>query len=1598
MNTSLVATNDRQERKPLHRMRAPALALLALLSAAAPSAAQSLADTDDVLDGTRYLVRADDLVVADPALATTSSTDVSYFSLDTEDGVITTAENVAAKPVVEPPCIANPDVSTPFPQQTQTMRLFDLAYDVIVTLAPASTTSGAGCGSGQPNSMAFYVDDPKALTRQTWSVGSAGITTRWLHTAVADFNQDGFDDLFIISDEWAYVATAQDTSKPANGVVIRSSFKFDETAMADPAIGDFNADGNLDVAWMGASFTAGAIPAVHFATICAGPVAGTICAGAASFAIKSSSAVIAPKAPTGSLVTVGGKCTENDNNQAGSELRAPAMAVAAGQYDGSPGAELLVAALYEDSGNECKVVAEVYSFTTFTGSGTTGESLTPTLESTLDNLSPHNHIASPASIYAAAGRLNWNGDTDNVAIAISGGTEHNIMVISFTAGLAMTLRDHPFDSGNVNKSFAGLAIGRFSSAPAADASTSCSQDSQCTDTCKSSVCEISGTDCTADGDCTGVCTTDGVCSYIKPNNYNLQIAAFLMARNSDEHFSFVYIYSADPVAAFAPKEIQNFNVENFGIPAMDRGYRGGSLLRAGDLEGRSQRLGTPTVVRIETNIQPDLIVAVPPMHADWLSFGAVGESQFCEPTGNCTTSFSPSNICNCTDPESNTACPDGSELRCLFNFSSLAGTYTSRYDFDETQTNQSESTETTSWSLGVSVDLSGKVKSLTPEGTEATQQLAFAADNSYDHSVSKTNSSFKTETFNASTSTGFYDHVWYTARDYSVFYYPVIGQTICVDSCEEPGVCSISGVACEDDADCPNDFTSCPDADKQPLYVQYSGASSVKSFSDDGGNLEWYQPVHEPGQILSYPWDCDQLAARNGVNICDAESPDYSLLSEAASFSTDTTEQEYKLTWSGGGETSQTVDKSGQFSQKLTWTRTESTPEYSESEEGVKFTQSASINANEAVSTGRTNTSSFDASTGITVTRPGTFLTPSKFAYLVDGYIFGDAPAPGTLDNLMPTSADVQTTGVLRSAFTVDPRAGGSWWEGAGPYKQYVDVALNRPVHLKPDPGVGISSPGVTNCLAVSDDNISTADCVADYRADPTPKGLFNSQFYWLRGFFVTPADAVGQGPQLGQATEGDVLALQVRVYNYSLLDMDLGTIKVDFYAQEWDPQCNTPAGYYNHDQSCTQPGGGIVPCESSCDPCCIANQAVDSIWIGQDVLDPLPGFDSPNYPEQANWTVATTTFDTGAPSVCGSRGCGDKDFLFWVVVWPELADNNGNPALRAELPDHSLTRIPGRLKSIADVCTKDNDCVDGSCRATQGACVADTDCPGAEDNVCASDGTCAVSGTACSSDTDCGECLCALCLDDFSNNVGFFHQAFVIRPESTGATSASSPSNGASAGELAIEQVSVTPAAVRPGEDVLVRAGLRAVGAPINGQLVRFYAVPPHAAQLSVQEVFDTIRPFDVEILSRIRADRVHEAQAPFSSRQVGTHQILVSALVHGEEKLMGSAEVEVGTATAPTPTPTRHAVIENDDGCAISAPPQGASSATIVLAIAPLLFGLLYRSTSGWTTSAGPSTSGTSTSGGSATAGTSAPSSSSASSTAGASPGATASTPGGS
>jgi hypothetical protein len=54
-----------------------------------------------------------------------------------------------------------------------------------------------------------------------------------------------------------------------------------------------------------------------------------------------------------------------------------------------------------------------------------------------------------------------------------------------------------------------------------------------------------------------------------------------------------------------------------GSPTQNSPFAG--VVIPGDFQGRSLRLGQPDIVRIPQQIQPDLVLGMPPMHIDWVN-------------------------------------------------------------------------------------------------------------------------------------------------------------------------------------------------------------------------------------------------------------------------------------------------------------------------------------------------------------------------------------------------------------------------------------------------------------------------------------------------------------------------------------------------------------------------------------------------------------------------------------------------------------------------------------------------------------------------------------------------------------------------------------------------------------------------------------------------------------------------------------------------------------------------------------------------------------------------------------------------------------------
>ncbi len=587
-------------------------------------------------------------------------------------------------------------------------------------------------------------------------------------------------------------------------------------------------------------------------------------------------------------------------------------------------------------------------------------------------------------------------------------------------------------------------------------------------------------------------------------------------------------------------------------------------LVAGDLQGRGMRLGAPNIVRITNHSEPTIILGHPPMHADYI-------------LPNQTTST----------------------ISDVVNFSVVPDSFYSLYDTKLTNTEQSSNMHTTSNSYGFKESASEKFKLNVPLVSMIQGNLTQSWQQKFTSTTTNNDYSYSSQEFDSSTRTGFGDQIWINEYDFSIYYYPVIGQTVC-----------------------PNDKPGCSASEEEPLYVQFSGPSNTQSSSVSGPRLEWYQPLHEPGQIFSYPASYALLEKRySGLIPLSGTSP--------TGFYTDDSPNTESANWSGQSGSSVSTGTSRTHSFESDNSITVGPPKLLDVKgPGLQVSGSFDYNNSNATSTLNTSSTSVGSSTGIGIAKPGTFPTPGLYEYRIQPFIFGAHNPVGTVQTI-PVTGTVGTTGPIRAAFAANPlaQASGTWWQ-TSPYAEYIDVALNHPQRWAK---TSQSSDSGLNCIDAN-------NCVSFN--EPQPDDLWNSEFYMMRGLLVTVDGATG--PQRATASVGDDVYLQARVYNYSLQDMPDGSqVHVRFYRQQ------------------------IVNTKPTS----------DSELIAETTLDPLTGFASAVSQNVENWAVAVAPFTL-------TDDMADKYYLFWVVVWAEDSNNQ----LIQDLPEHGLTEIPQTLTAIGDV------------------------------------------------------------------------------------------------------------------------------------------------------------------------------------------------------------------------------------------------------------------------------------------------------------------------
>src|SRR5207245_1146482 len=141
-------------------------------------------------------------------------------------------------------------------------------------------------------------------------------------------------------------------------------------------------------------------------------------------------------------------------------------------------------------------------------------------------------------------------------------------------------------------------------------------------------------------------------------------------------------------------------------------------------QGRSFVLGEPTKVVIENAAQPSVVVAMPPMHVDFIT-------------------------------------PVGKNAPTLLNVSWNPDGFTTAYQTQETSSNQSSTTNSTSWSFGAKESFGASLSIGNIDEGEGEQfKVTQTAAQDLNGNIEIEHGSYSSHSFDVSQETGIADQVW----------------------------------------------------------------------------------------------------------------------------------------------------------------------------------------------------------------------------------------------------------------------------------------------------------------------------------------------------------------------------------------------------------------------------------------------------------------------------------------------------------------------------------------------------------------------------------------------------------------------------------------------------------------------------------------------------------------------------------------------------------------------------------------------------------------------------------------------------------------------
>lgn len=638
-------------------------------------------------------------------------------------------------------------------------------------------------------------------------------------------------------------------------------------------------------------------------------------------------------------------------------------------------------------------------------------------------------------------------------------------------------------------------------------------------------------------------------------------------------------------------------------------------LASGDFQGGSLRVGPPEIVPLQDVAQLEVVLQAPPMHIDYIQ-------------------------------------PVDTNQAELLNLSYGLPGFNTKFNETSGTTTTSTHDSTDSYSFAEMESLSASISFGIPDVIGATEELRETAKQTQEKIVSQSSSMITSTLQSLTAATDLNDRVWYTQQDLNLYYYPIL---------------------------CPPDPSNPNECDPHPAHLVFSVPQRQNTYSFvPAATVEWYQPPHQVGHVLSYPWTNEQVQSLFPTTDLDPKL-DVQGLPAAGPLST-------TFEWTGIGETVDSIGKERTLSFDTSYSISiGANAEVDVFSIGGETNDSFSFNASTSASTVNTTATKVEGKIGFATNVPDASDMRSgsnvDYGYDFDVSVFGQKhplcptkpplPPEGkvcTFDQ-PPLTETVTTQGTLWAGYLADLSMAGNWWTSpTTDYFTHHDVALNHPQRWARDPSKATGS----NCL--TDSASDTGLCYVRSPSGLAPDEIWDNEFYQMKGLFVLPSEKSEagdylppEGPQTLILPPDRKAWLRARIHNLSFVATDKSgagnptnnSVHVRFYAQEWDATNHVPAA-----------GKQSV--------------LVEEIELSQCI----PGHGASTNPKtacanggDANWVLATTSspFDPTAAGI--DLGTEGAYVLFWVLVWME--DPSGQ--LVAEVAEHGITSLPGELTSFTD-------------------------------------------------------------------------------------------------------------------------------------------------------------------------------------------------------------------------------------------------------------------------------------------------------------------------